>query len=84
VTEAEHAPDAKPLRTWRPMVFWTAGILLALGLVCFGTAVVVPTVRTHRVLRELDFGRSRSKPWPTWNALAEYAALERLVTGKGS
>jgi hypothetical protein len=31
---------AKPLRTWRPMVLWTAGILLALGSAWFATAVV--------------------------------------------
>jgi hypothetical protein len=33
---------AAPVRTWRPMVLWTAGILLLLGLVWFVGAVVVP------------------------------------------
>jgi hypothetical protein len=35
---------AKPLRTWRPMVLWTAGLLLVLGLVWFVAAAVVAPV----------------------------------------
>jgi len=42
---------AKPLRTWRPMAAWTAGILLALGLIWFVAAVVVPVWQTDKVLR---------------------------------
>ncbi|GEM_PF-229133 len=39
---------APPLRTWRPMAAWTAGILLALGLACFVGAVVRPmTMSIH-------------------------------------
>jgi HEAT repeat protein len=43
-------PPAKPLRTWRPMILWSAGIVLALGLAWFIGAVVVPVWRTSRVL----------------------------------
>ena len=32
---------APPLRTWRPMILWSAAILVALGLIWFATAVVV-------------------------------------------
>ena len=40
-------PHNKPLRTWRPMVLWTAGILLALGLAWFIGAVAVPVWRAR-------------------------------------
>jgi len=45
-------PATKPLRTWRPMAAWTAGILLALGLVWFVGAVVAPVWQTDKVLRD--------------------------------
>lgn len=38
MTQAEDQP-AKPVRTWRPMALWTAGILLVLGLACFSLTV---------------------------------------------
>ena len=45
----EPTEDASPpLRTWRPMAAWTAGILLALGLV-WGGAKTVRLYRTHQV-----------------------------------
>jgi len=34
------------------MVLWSAGIVLALGLVWFVGAVVVPTLETHRVVKQ--------------------------------
>lgn len=40
----------KPPRTWRPMVFWTAGILAALGLAWFVGAVVVPVWQMCRAV----------------------------------
>ena len=46
--------SAKPPRTWRPMVFWTASILLAPGLAWFVGAVVVPVWQVHRFLTEYD------------------------------
>ena len=45
---------AKPIRTWRPMVLWIAGILLALGLAWFVGAVVVPVYQTHAVVHKLS------------------------------
>jgi len=42
-------PAAPPLRTWRPMAAWSAGILLVLGLVWFVGAVVVPVWQVHRL-----------------------------------
>jgi len=44
-------PASQP-RTWRPMAFWSAGILLALGLAWFVAAVVVPHYPTWRIVRE--------------------------------
>ncbi len=41
MTEPAGRPASSP-RTWRQMVLWTAGILLALGLVWFVGAVMVP------------------------------------------
>ncbi len=40
-------PATRPLRTWRPMAAWTAGILLALGLAWFVGAVVVPLLQVR-------------------------------------
>lgn len=45
---------AKPLRTWRPMAVWTAGILLALGLVWFVASIWNAKVGTiERTVAEL-------------------------------
>jgi len=53
VTHAEPAPAPKPLRTWRPMAIWTAVLLLALGLIWFVAAVVVPVWQVRQVLRDV-------------------------------
>mgnify|MGYP000889834816 FL=1 len=45
-------PASKPPRTWRPMVLWTAGILLALALAWFVGAVAVPLLKTRNCLEE--------------------------------
>jgi hypothetical protein len=39
----------KPVRTWRPMVLWTAGILLAMGLFWIG-ARALRLYQTHRIV----------------------------------
>ena len=44
---------AKP-RTWRPMVLWTAGILLALGLAWFVAAVAVPYAQVRAFMVKGD------------------------------
>jgi hypothetical protein len=44
---------AKPLRTWRPMAAWSGAILLALGLVWFVGAVVVPVWQVRTILAEI-------------------------------
>jgi hypothetical protein len=49
VSEKQDLPRPPP-RTWRPMAAWAAGILLALGLVWFAAAVVVPAHRTRRLV----------------------------------
>ena len=49
MTEAADQP-AKPLRTWRPMVFWSAGILLALGLIGFGAKIYATHRETDRAV----------------------------------
>ena len=43
-------PPSPPLRTWRPMAAWTAGMLLALGLAWFVAAVMVPWWQVRDVL----------------------------------
>jgi hypothetical protein len=55
VTEPADQP-AKPLRTWRPMILWTAAILLALGLAWFVAAV---RREAERALKEMG---SREPP----------------------
>ena len=44
---------SKPLRTWRPMAAWTAAILLALGLIWFVAAAVVPVWQVRSRLNGL-------------------------------
>jgi hypothetical protein len=56
VTELTIQP-AGPPRTWRPVVLWTAGILLALGLAWFVGAVVVPVWRVRETLSGMSEGR---------------------------
>ena len=59
--------SADPLRTWRPMVLWSAGIVLALGVAWFVGGVVVPIFQTRNtVLEYFDRG------------LNAEAAVERL------
>jgi hypothetical protein len=56
-----------PLRTWRPMVLWSAGILLALGLVWFVGAVVVPAWQTRGVIDDYcrkTFGNAQPRTPP--------------------
>jgi hypothetical protein len=60
-------PPTKPLRTWRPMILWSAGILLALGLAWFVAAVVVPIFQTRNAVFEYFEG-----------GLNAEAAVERL------
>jgi len=50
-------PAPKPLRTWRPMALWSAAILLALGLIWFAAAVVVPFCQVRSIVREF-------REWP--------------------
>ncbi len=68
----------KPLRTWRPMVFWTAGILLALGLVWFVAAVVVPVWQVRPVLEEMwDGAHSHAVSFQaTGEPLTDYRAAQ--------
>ena len=48
--------SVKPPRIWRPMIMWTAGILVVLGLAWFIGAVAVPYYQVRAVfkLRALD------------------------------
>jgi len=43
---------AKPVRTWRPMILWSAGIVLAMVLVWFVAAVVVPVWQVHAAVMD--------------------------------
>lgn len=43
---------SKPLRTWQPMFLWTAGILLALGLLWFFGALVAPLLQIRAAVYE--------------------------------
>ncbi len=47
------APPARPPRTWRPIILWTAGILLVVGLAWFAGAVAWPLWRTRAEIAEL-------------------------------
>jgi hypothetical protein len=48
--ETRNGRSSVPVRTWRPMVLWSAGIVLALGLVWFAAAVVWPVWLTRKVV----------------------------------
>jgi HEAT repeat protein len=52
----DDAPPAPPLRTWRPMAAWTAGLLLVLGLIWFAAAVVAPLWQVRAVLEQVRHG----------------------------
>lgn len=49
VSEQPAAPEPR-VRTWRPMLLWTAAIVAATGLAWFIGAVVVPVWQARRVL----------------------------------
>jgi len=51
---AEQVNEATPVRTWGPMILWTAGILAALGLAWPVGAVAVPVWRTRAIVREYN------------------------------
>jgi len=59
VTEPAPSSPAPPLRTWRPMVLWSLGILLALGLVWFVASVIVPCYQVRRAIGSLWGGSGR-------------------------
>jgi hypothetical protein len=57
VTEPASQP-VPPLRTWRPMILWSAGIVLVLGLAWFVGAVAVQwwqALRTEEMLAKGDY-----------------------------
>ncbi len=47
-------PVAPPLRTWRPMAAWTAGILLALGLAWFICVLAASFVQVRAAVGRID------------------------------
>ncbi len=58
------ATVAQTPRTWRPMVLWTAGILLAIGAAWFVGAVAVPVWRADCTMAQYDdLKRHASYPW---------------------
>ncbi len=64
---------ARPVRTWRPMILWSGGIVLALGLTWFTGAVVVPYWQVR------SFVKSQTTKMPAWERLGgERRACERL------
>jgi HEAT repeat protein len=70
MTADQVSTPPKPLRTWRPMIFWTAGILLALGLAWFVGAVVTPYLQVRAAL-----ARARG---------SKYANIGNELTAMGS
>jgi len=62
------APPAPPVRTWRPMALWTAGILLVLGLVLFVCVAAVPFWQARAAVE-------RCRPYDATKAEGE---IERL------
>jgi hypothetical protein len=73
VTEPSSTP---PLRTWRPMAFWTAALLLALGLIWFVAAVVVPVWQVRAIVKPYvdDRGDGAATAW----ILNHYGAIHEL------
>jgi len=67
---------AKPLRTWRPMALWTAGLLLVLGFIWFATAVMAPVWQVRAVLQHYP-GETGSELCPIDHAQV-VSDLERL------
>jgi hypothetical protein len=67
---------AKPLRTWRSKIFWTAGILLALGLAWFVGVVAVPVWQVRSFVKGM--------PDPAnMNALPHPSSPARIARGVG-
>lgn len=46
-------PEAKPPATWRPLILWSAAIVLALALAWFVGAVVIPAYQVHSTIRNI-------------------------------
>jgi len=44
-------PEGKPPATWRPLILWSAAIVLVLALAWFVGAVAVPAYQVHKVIR---------------------------------
>jgi len=79
VSESAGQPVQPPLRTWRPMAAGTAGILLALGLIWFVAAVVVPVWRACLVVDECAADMrfySRSQPYDYSGAIKRLGGEE--------
>jgi hypothetical protein len=45
--------EAKPPATWRPLILWSAAIVLALALAWFVGAVVIPAYQVHSTIRNI-------------------------------
>jgi len=46
---APPSPAAKPLRTWRPRVLWTAGLLIALVLLVYLVMLAIEWWHYHQL-----------------------------------
>jgi HEAT repeat protein len=70
---SESAEQASKPRTWRPIVLWSAGILLALGLAWFVGRVAAPVWQVHRVMAAHDAAQMPNSP-----SMVGCSAVERL------
>jgi hypothetical protein len=82
VTEPADHP-APPLRPWRPMAAWTAGMVLLLGLICFVVVVAVPQAIAKARVRTLLNSPTpnggvtlRARDEPFFGALAKLAEAQ--------
>jgi hypothetical protein len=73
--------QGKPPRTWRPMVLWTTGILLALGVAWFVTTLAVPFLQVRKVVHGGDPSRLGSPHEPV-RKIDIYLKVAKLVPGE--
>jgi HEAT repeat protein len=55
---------AKPLRTWRPMILWSAGILAVLGVLWLGISMYAPIRQTQDIVRSCRISAPAPPPGP--------------------
>lgn len=82
--ETRNCCSAAPVRTWRPMMLWSGGIVLALGLIWLVGVVVVPYWQARALVHDYSV-RSFDRLGPPRDAVRKmriYLKISRLLPGE--